>query len=451
MHITFLGAALEVTGSCYWIRTGERSFLVDCGMFQGGAEASRKNRARLPFQATRIDFVLLTHAHIDHSGLLPRLIELGFRGPVYATAATCDLLSVMLPDAAYVQEREAEPLYTVAQAQAALRLLRRVEYDQAIEPGRGVRCRFRDAGHILGSAIIEMWSTAEGAARKVVFSGDIGEPGRPIVNDPTKIDQADTLLVESTYGNRRHKSLAETEEELAGIVNEMVERRRGNIVVPAFAVGRTQELLHILAGLARGGRIRGRLPVYVDSPLATKATEVTLRHQSIVDRETRELIAWGRKNSNGGLEVRFTESLEESKRLNNVRHGALIISASGMCDAGRIKYHLLHNLPSADSVIVFTGFQAAGTLGRRLVDGARIVRIFGEEIPVRARIATLGGLSAHADQAGLMTWLRGFKHPPSRTYVVHGEATAARAFADHVRSELAWHVTVPGPGETAQV
>ena len=356
----------------------------------------------------------------------------------------------MLPDAAYVQEREEEPLYTVAQAQASLRLLRPVEYDRMVEPAPGLRCRFRDAGHILGSAIIELWSSWQGDTRKVVFSGDIGEAGRPIVNDPATVEEADTLLVESTYGNRRHKSLAATEEELAAIVNEMLRRGRGNIVIPAFAVGRTQELLHILAGLVRRGWIRGRLPVYVDSPLATKATQVTLRHQSIVDRETRELIAWGRKTSAAGLEVRFTESLEESKRLNHVRHGALIISASGMCDAGRIKYHLLHNLPNADSVIVFTGFQAAGTLGRRLVDGARTARIFGEEVPVRARIATLGGLSAHADQAGLLTWLRGFTHPPSKTFVVHGEATAAHAFADCIRTELGWQVAVPGPGETAE-
>ena len=450
MRITFLGAAREVTGSCYWARTGERSFLVDCGMFQGGSDAYRKNRARLAFDAARIEFVLLTHAHIDHSGLLPRLLELGFRGPVYATAATCDLLSVMLPDAAYVQEREEEPLYTVAQAQASLRLLRPVEYDRMVEPAPGLRCRFRDAGHILGSAIIELWSSWQGDTRKVVFSGDIGEAGRPIVNDPATVEEADTLLVESTYGNRRHKSLAATEEELAAIVNEMLRRGRGNIVIPAFAVGRTQELLHILAGLVRRGWIRGRLPVYVDSPLATKATQVTLRHQSIVDRETRELIAWGRKTSAAGLEVRFTESLEESKRLNHVRHGALIISASGMCDAGRIKYHLLHNLPDADSVIVFTGFQAAGTLGRRLVDGARTARILGEEVPVRARIATLGGLSAHADQAGLLTWLRGFTHPPSKTFVVHGEATTAHAFADCIRTELGWQAVVPGPGETAE-
>ncbi len=451
MRITFLGAAREVTGSCYWMRAGNRSFLVDCGMFQGGAGAYRRNRARLAFDATRIEFVLLTHAHIDHSGLLPRLLELGFRGPVYATPATCDLLSVMLPDAAYVQERESEPLYTVPQAQASLRLLRPLEYDRTFEPGDGLRCRFRDAGHILGSAIIELWSTCEGVARKVVFSGDIGEAGRPIVKDPATIEEADTLLVESTYGNRRHKSFAQTEEELTQIVNATLERGRGNVIIPAFAVGRTQELLHVLAGLVRRGRIRDRLAVYVDSPLATKATQVTLRHESIVDQETQELIAWGRSRRQAGLSVRFTESLEESKRLNDVRHGALIISASGMCDAGRIKYHLLHNLPSADSVIVFTGFQAAGTLGRRLVDGARTVRIFGEDVPVRARIATLGGLSAHADQTGLLAWLRGFKRPPSQTYVVHGEATAAQAFAEHVRKELGWQVAVPGPGETAEV
>jgi metallo-beta-lactamase family protein len=450
MRITFLGAAREVTGSCYRVEAGGRSFLVDCGMFQGGADARRKNHGHFAFDPARIEFVLLTHAHIDHSGLLPRLYEVGFRGPVYATAATCDLLGVMLPDAAYVQEREAEPLYTVPQAQASLRLLRPVEYDQPIDLAPGLRCRFRDAGHILGSAIVELWATWQGATRKVVFSGDIGEPGRPIVNDPTRIEEADTLLVESTYGNRRHKSLADTEEELAGIVNAMLKQGRGNIVIPAFAVGRTQELLHILAGLVRRGSIHGRLRAYVDSPLATKATQVTLRHQKIVDRETRELIAWGRAKARAGLEVRFTESLEESKRLNDVRHGALIISASGMCDAGRIKYHLLHNLPNVDSVIVFTGFQAAGTLGRRLVDGARSVRIFGEELPVRARIATLGGLSAHADQAGLMNWLRGFGRPPSRTYVVHGEASAAQAFADCVRTGLGWQVAVPGLGETAE-
>ena len=451
MRLTFLGAAREVTGSCYRVCDSERSFLVDCGMFQGGADAYRKNRARFAFDPAHLDFVLLTHAHIDHTGLLPRLVERGFKGPIYATAATCDLLGVMLPDAAYVQEREPAPLYTIAQAQASLRLLHPIDYERVVDLGGRMRCRLRDAGHILGAAIIELWSHGDGAARKAVFSGDLGQPGRPIVNDACTVEEADALIVESTYGNRLHKNLAATEDELTVLLNEMLERRRGNIVIPAFAVGRTQELLHLLATLVRSGRVRNTFPVYVDSPLATRATQVTLQHRDNVDRETRDLIAWGRKNSAAAIQVRFTESLEESKRLNEVKHGAVIISASGMCDAGRIKHHLLHNLPRAESIIVFMGFQAAGTLGRRLVDGARTVRLFGDEIPVRARIATLGGLSAHADQAALLTWLRGFRKPPAHTYVVHGEMLAAEAFAARVRQDLGWQVSVPQAGASIDV
>ncbi len=433
------------------MRGAERAFLVDCGMFQGGADADRKNRARFAFDPAHIDFVLLTHAHIDHAGLLPRLVERGFKGPVYATAATCDLLGVMLPDAAHVQERESAPLYSLAQAQACLRLLQAIDYERTIDLGGGMRCRFRDAGHILGSAIIELWSQDNGAVRKTVFSGDLGQPGRPIVNDPRCVTEADALMVESTYGNRLHKSLAATEDELAALLNDTLARRRGNIVIPAFAVGRTQELLHLLATLVRSSRVRDPFAVYVDSPLATQATRVTLKHRDDVDVETRELIAWGRKNRDTAIQVRFTESLEESKRLNDVKHGAVIISASGMCDAGRIKYHLLHNLPRAESTIVFTGFQAAGTLGRRLVDGARTVRLFGDEIPVRARIATLGGLSAHADQEALLGWLRNFRRPPAHTFVVHGEILAAEAFAQRIRADLGWQVSVPHAGDAADV
>ena len=433
------------------MRGGERAFLVDCGMFQGGADADRKNRARFAFDPAHIDFVLLTHAHIDHTGLLPRLVERGFKGPVYATAATCELLGVMLPDAAHVQERESAPLYSLAQAQACLRLLQAIDYERSIDLGGGMRCRFRDAGHILGSAIIELRSRDNGAVRKTVFSGDLGQPGRPIVNDPRCVTEADALMVESTYGNRLHKSLAATEDELAALLNDTLARRRGNIVIPAFAVGRTQELLHLLATLVRSSRVRDPFAVYVDSPLATQATRVILKHRDDVDVETRELIAWGRKNRDSAIQVRFTESLEESKRLKDVKHGAVIISASGMCDAGRIKYHLLHNLPRAESTIVFTGFQAAGTLGRRLVDGARTVRLFGDEIPVRARIATLGGLSAHADQEALLGWLRNFRRPPAHTFVVHGEILAAEAFAQRIRADLGWQVSVPHAGDAADV
>jgi metallo-beta-lactamase family protein len=457
MKITFLGAAREVTGSSYLVESGGRTFLVDHGMFQGGADADHKNHARVGYDPKAIEFVLLTHAHIDHSGLLPRLVQQGFAGPIYATQATCDLLEVMLPDAAFVQEREAEnsrgrraepPLYTVAQAHAALARLRGVAYDELLDLGTGLRCRFRDAGHILGAAIIELWATENAVTRKVAFSGDIGPVGRPVVKDPTKIDTADALIVESTYGNRCHKSLVETEDEFAQVVRETLSHKRGNIVIPAFAVGRTQELLCLLGKLVRDGRLAPALKIYVDSPMAAKATEVTLRHREIIDDETRELIAWGRNGNGHAIQVHFTESVEESKRLNDIRHGAIIISASGMCDAGRIRYHLKNNLPRAESAIVFTGFQAAGTLGRRLIDGAEEVRLFGEAVPVRARISTIGGLSAHADQAGLLGWLRGFRKPPRQTFVVHGEASTALGFAELVRRELGWSVDVPRNQET---
>lgn len=456
MKITFLGAAREVTGSCHLLEIAGRQVLVDCGMFQGGADAYRKNRAVPRFNPESLALVLLTHAHIDHSGLLPRLVQLGFQGPVHATRATCDLLEVMLPDAAFVQEREAErrggrraaPLYTVADAHAALALLKPVEYDTTIDAAPGLRCAFRDAGHILGSAILELWATESDVTRKLVFSGDIGQPSRPVVHDPTLVHEADVLVVESTYGNRLHKSLADTEDELVRIVEHTLTRGRGNVVIPAFAVGRTQEILQVLADLARRGRIRRRLDVYVDSPMATKATEVTLRHSELIDPETRELIAWGADGGNRALRVHFTESVEASKRLNSVGRGVIIISASGMCDAGRIRHHLAHNLPRAGSTIVFTGFQAAGTLGRRLVDGAKEVTLFGESIPVRARIATVGGLSAHADRAGLMAWLRGFGAPPARTFVVHGESGVAFGFAALIAEKLGWRVDVPAAGES---
>lgn len=460
MKITFLGAAREVTGSCYRLESAGRTFLVDCGMFQGGAEAYRKNRVPPAFDPAALEFVLLTHAHIDHSGLLPRWVKLGFRGPVYATPATCDLLEVMLPDAAYVQEREAErnrgrragvPLYTVAEAHAALDRLRPIEYGRLLDLDGGLRIRFNDAGHILGSAILELWSGAGRDALKVVFSGDIGQAARPVVKDPTPIEETDVLIVESTYGNRLHKSLDATENELVEVITQTLARGHGNVVIPAFAVGRTQEILHVLADLARRGRIAKGLDVYVDSPMATKATEVTLRHRDIIDDETRALIAWGADGKGRALKVHFTESVEESMRLNALRHGAIIISASGMCDAGRIRHHLRHNLPRRDSAIVFTGFQAAGTLGRRLVDGAKEVRLFGEDVPVRARIWTIGGLSAHADRAGLMAWLRGFKKPPKQIFVVHGEAAVALGFADLLREELDWTVEVPRGGQSFEL
>jgi metallo-beta-lactamase family protein len=451
MKLTFLGAAREVTGSCHLLECAGRALLVDCGLFQGGAEARRKNEAPPRFDPRALALVVLTHAHIDHSGLLPRLCALGFRGPIHATPATCDLLKVMLPDAAHVQEREADgsrvaPLYTVEQAQATLRQLEPLQYERLSELLPGVKVRLRDAGHILGSAIVELWLTEGGLKRKLVFSGDIGAKGRPIVNDPTPVMEADVLVLESTYGNRLHRSMAATEDELVEIITATFGAGRGNIVMPAFAVGRTQEILYVLSELVRRGRLASRLPVYVDSPMATQATALTWRHRAILDAGTRALIDRERGTHEPQLDVRFTESVEESKRLNDVREGAIIISASGMCDAGRIKYHLKHNLPRPECAIVFTGFQALGTLGRRLVDGARTVRIFGEEVPVRARIHTVGGLSAHADRDGLLDWLHGFRRAPERTFIVHGEAETALGFAALVRERLGWETEAPPPG-----
>ena len=469
MRISFLGAAREVTGSCYLIEVPAGRFLVDCGMFQGGREAYRKNLAAfdLPFPAKALDFVLVTHAHLDHSGLLPRLTALGFRGPVLATAATCDLLEVLLMDSAHIQEKETEwqnrhrharharrgweqaPLYTVNQARECLRQLRRCDYEAVEEPLAGVRIVLRDAGHILGSAIAEIWLAEDGATRKFVFSGDLGQPGRPVLRDPTPIADADIVVVESTYGNRLHKTLADTEDELVRALDDTLQRKRGNVVMPAFAVGRTQEVIYILADQVR----RGRLPpmtLHVDSPMAAAATDLTLRHRELLDAETRELIDWQRRNPRA-LQVRFVETVEESMALNDVRAGAVIIAASGMCDAGRVKYHLLHNLSRRECSVIITGFQAAGTLGRRLVDGARRVRIFGEELPVRADIHTIGGLSAHADRAALLDWLKGFRKPPERCFVVHGEAETAADFAEAVR-QLGWpSVDVPEYGEQIRI
>ncbi|MDP1607105.1 MAG: MBL fold metallo-hydrolase [Rhodocyclaceae bacterium] len=464
MNLTFLGAAREVTGSSYLVESAGLRFLVDCGMFQGGRETRAKNHNAFSFDPESIAFVILTHAHIDHSGLLPRLVALGFKGPIYATRATGDLLGVMLPDAAHIQEKEAErenyrrfksrkrsgnevaPLYTVEQARSCLKRLHPVDYDTEINPHPAVRCIFRDAGHILGSAIVEVWVGKGTQQRKIVFSGDLGQPARPLVRDPTPITAADWLVVESTYGNRLHKSMQATEDELTQAVNDTIEKKGGNLIVPAFAVGRAQEMLYLLADLTRRRRIP-KLTVYVDSPMATAATEVTYQHMALLDPETQALMG-----QHGGAKyfrkLAFVEDVEESMALDKIKGGAVIISASGMCDAGRIRYHLRANLPRRESTILITGFQAAGTLGRRLVDGAKRVKIGGEEVPVRAELYTLGGLSAHADQAALMNWLGHFRAPPKKTFVVHGEAETALGFAALIKEKLGWQAEAPLAGQS---
>jgi metallo-beta-lactamase family protein len=446
VRIGFFGAAGEVTGSCTLVETDGCRFLVDCGMFQGGREARTKNLNALKFgfDVRSIDFVLLTHAHIDHSGLLPMLSVLGYRGPVYATPATIDLLHVLLRDSAHIQEKESEwalrhqrrrghdsrpgaqpPLYTVAQAEASLKLLRPAPYRQLIHPAETVAVNFHDAGHILGSSWIEVTVTGEGRPRKMVFSGDLGMTDRPVLHDPEQVvPEADVLFIESTYGD----------EIVAAF--ERTRHTHGNLIMPAFAVGRTQEIIYILADLVRRQRL-APLKIFVDSPMATAATRITWEHPDLMDSHTRELIAWMKQHPKQ-MQVEFVADVEASRALNEVRSGAVIISASGMCEAGRIKYHLRENLPRSECSILITGFQAAGTLGRRLVDGARLVNIFGKPVAVRAAIHTVGGLSAHADQAGLLAWLRGFHTPPKHAYVVHGEAAASAAFAQAIHDQLGW-------------
>lgn len=458
MKLRFLGAAREVTGSCFLVEAGAVRFLVDCGMVQGGREAPARNRRPFAFDPAGIDFVLLTHAHIDHSGLLPKLTRAGFTGPIYATTATLDLLGVMLPDSAHIQESDARrdakrprrtgampPLYTQQDVRKCLGQVRDVAYDAEFVPHPNVRCRFRDAGHILGSAIIEIWIGDGGRTAKLVFTGDLGQPGRPILRDPTLIDEADILVMESTYGDRRHRDFAATEDEMIAIVEQTLFERGGNVIVPAFAVGRTQEVLYHLHRLTREGRLR-QPNIFVDSPMATEATRITREHAELFDEQARGLADWHAASKHLPY-VHFTASVEESMALNRIRSGAIIISASGMCDAGRVRHHLRHNLPRRECSVLITGFQARGTLGRRLVDGAKRVRLFGEDVPVRAAVHTVGGLSAHADQAALLDWAGAFRKPPAQTFMVHGELPAALALAGALRRKLGWQVAVPRIGQ----
>jgi metallo-beta-lactamase family protein len=459
LRLTFTGAAGEVTGSCHLVEASDSRFLLDCGMFQGGRDARERNFAPFPFEPRSIDFVLLSHAHLDHCGLLPRLAKLGFRGRIHCTEATADLIGIMLKDSAFIHEKDAawqarreggkpEPLYTMADVDRVMTMVDGHPYERDLQPGPGVRVRFRDAGHILGSAIVESWIDEDGSGTKLVFSGDLGQPARPVVRDPVAVEHADVLLVESTYGNRNHKSMAATVDELVEAVTQTIDRG-GNLIVPAFALGRTQDLLVMLAEQTLAGRLSD-LKVFVDSPLATAATEATLRNAGVLDDTSKDVL---RRILAGSLpmQVRFTESVDDSKSLNLIRSGAVIIAASGMCEAGRVRHHLERNVARAECGILFTGFQAEGTLGRRIVDGARSVRLFGDELPVRAKVYTLGGLSAHADRDALLGWLRHFRRPPRQTYTVHGEAETAAGFAETITRELGWRAQAAVRGMTIEL
>ena len=463
MHIQFLGASQEVTGSKYLIRGKaaglDHCFLIDYGMFQGGREADTKNLAPLPVEPSKLDFVILTHAHIDHSGLLPRLCAQGFKGNIYCTPTTAALLKIMLLDSAHLQEADFErakrkqlqgrwkgdlptPLYTTLEAIDCLAQLEKIPFHHRFSPAPGIFIEFFDAGHILGSAITAVDIEQEkGQFHRTVFSGDLGMFDRPLVNNPEFIEQADTLVIESTYGDRLHRQLSETEDELVEVIHKTLQHN-GNVIIPAFAVGRTQEIIFLLMDLIRRKRLP-HLNIWVDSPMATSVTHLTEEHLSELDDSASKVHAWYLKNPNK-LDLRFVADVEESKALNRIKGGAIVISASGMCEAGRIVHHLKWNLPHRHNAIVITGFQAMGTLGRRLVDQAKLVHLFGKEVPVKASIHTIGGLSAHADQAGLIRWLKGFKTAPKHVYITHGETNAANLFLKAIQSELGWeHVSIP--------
>jgi metallo-beta-lactamase family protein len=457
MHLKFCGAARQVTGSCFVFEMDSCTFAVDCGLFQGGRSEREQNLEPFGSDPRRLDFVLLTHAHLDHSGLLPRLAAEGFSGPIYATAATRDLLSVLLLDSAYLQQAEAEraarhgrdfiALYDMEQARAVLNRVRIVKYEEIFTPAPGVRARLRDAGHILGSAIVEAWLTEGGRTCKVVVSGDLGEPGRPILCDPAIVREADVLLLESTYGNRDHRPLQATLDELVTSLEDGLLERKGVVLVPAFAVGRTQELLYYLSQLIREGRL-GPLNVFLDSPMAQEVTAITARHFELFDSEARQI---ARNNPPKGLTLHYTETPRDSMALNRIEGGAVIISASGMCDGGRIRHHLKHRLPNPHTTLLFVGYQASGTLGRRLVDGAKSVRITGQDIPVRARIVTLGGFSAHAGQTALVTWLKHFQPAPRRIFLVHGEEATAVALATRIERETGCTAHIPQQDESVEL
>ena len=441
MNLSFFGAAKEVTGSCYCLEANGKKFLIDCGLQQGH---DRKDDQRLPFDAGKIDFVILTHAHIDHSGRLPLLVREGFIGKIYAVKATCDLISIMLKDSAHIQEMDALaenkkgkragrnevfPLYTLADAEKTLKLLMPCTYGTINEISEGIKVNFVDAGHILGSASAEIFLSEGSSNKKIVFSGDIGNTNQPIIKDPQCIKEADYVVMESTYGDRDHEKSEDYTLDLAKIIDKTLSRG-GNVVIPSFAVGRTQELLYFLREIKEKKLIPGSpdFPVYVDSPLASATTKLFDADLSgYADEQSVLMLKKGIDPINFPSLI-FTDSTEESKAINFDRIPKVIISSSGMCEAGRIRHHLKHNLWNKASSVIFVGFQADGTLGRILLDGAKKVKIMGEEIAVLSDIYNFTGLSAHADRNGLLKWINCFEKKPQKVFVTHGEDMVCDGF-----------------------
>ena len=473
MKITFLGATKTVTGSNFLVEGAGNKFLIDCGMYQGQSVEELENSAPFLFNVNEIDFMLLTHAHIDHSGRIPKLYNEGYHNPIIATKATCDLCEIMLPDSGHIQEVEIEwknrkrkregkppmpPLYTAQDAINSLEIFQRVKYDEIIDVAENIQVRFNDAGHMLGSSIIEIWVTENGKTEKIVFTGDLGNNDIPLLGSPTMIEDADYLVMESTYGNRLHIRNDEKANLFLNIVSETLEKD-GTVVIPSFAVGRTQEILYELDKIKQNGASEEfykkyeelmKVPVYVDSPLAISATEVFKKNMELFEEEVQEQIKRG-ENPLDFPGLRFTRTAEESKALNESNEPSIIISASGMCEVGRIKHHLKHNLWNPNSTILFVGYQAPGTLGRTIVDGAKKVKIFGEEIAVNARVEYIEGYSGHADQEWLMNFIYSFFTKPKHIFLVHGEPEGQIVLKQKILEKTHIPVTIPEFGEVYEL
>ena len=473
MKITFLGATKTVTGSNFLVEGAGKKFLVDCGMYQGQAKEDLQNETPFLFDVHEIDFMLLTHAHIDHSGRIPKLYKEGYRNPIIATKATCDLCGIMLPDSGHIQEVEIEwknrkrkregkellpPLYTAQDAIDSLEILKPVHYDEIIEIDKNIQVRFNDAGHMLGSAIIELWVTENGQIKKTVFTGDLGNNDIPLLDSPTMIESTDYLVMESTYGNRLHIRNDEKANMFLNIVSETLEKE-GRVIIPSFAVGRTQEILYELDSIkdnsddenfAKKYEELMHTSVYVDSPLAISATEIFKKNMDLFEEEVQEKIQSG-ANPLDFPGLKFTKTADESKALNETEEPCIIISASGMCEVGRIKHHLKHNLWNPNSTILFVGYQAPGTLGRSIVDGAKKVKIFGEEIAVNARIEYIEGYSGHADQEWLMNFIYSFITKPKHIFLVHGEPEGQIILKDKIKKETGIPVTIPDFGDVYEL
>lgn len=452
-RITFMGAAGTVTGSRHLVEVNDKRLLVDCGLFQGPKKNRLKNWEPFPVEPSSIDAIILTHAHIDHIGFLPAVVKGGYKGPIYCTRATADLAGILLPDTGHLQEEEAKwankkgyskhrpakPLFTEEDAREVLPLLEPVDYGQHFEPAPKVRAKYRDTGHILGAGFLDLKSQHMGGTRKLVFSGDLGRPTDAILRPPAAAYNVDYLVVESTYGDRLHEEEF-SEDELARVVNESM-KRGGVLVIPAFAVGRSQTLLYVLRELEAAGRIPS-VPVYLDSPMANEALQVHRKHVT-------DLNLLCRKKSLSGVrlfhpeKLRLSVSRDQSIAINDIQKEAIIISASGMATGGRILHHLKERLPDSRNTILFIGYQAEGTRGKAILEGRESIRMFGREIPVEARIERIEGFSGHADYREILAWMMGFNKSPERVFLVHGERESSAALADHIRRQFKWDVAVP--------